>query len=106
MSANTARKIDPVSQRRLTPSVRRVLRSHLRLAIDINKTEGVCGGSACVGDTRIPVWVLVNASQIGITDEQLLRDYPTLTRAHLEAAWAYYVTHRKEIDREIAEQDE
>jgi hypothetical protein len=30
-----------------------------KVALDIRKTPGVCGGGACVGRTRIPVWLLI-----------------------------------------------
>ena len=57
--------------------------------IEIVKNPGVCGGAACLADTRIPVWVLVNARASGATDDEILQDYPTITQAHLDAAWAY-----------------
>src|SRR3954470_3571292 len=54
----------------------------------IRKTPGVCGGRACVGRRRMPVWGLVEYRNLGATDEQLLAQYePPLTRAELDAAW-------------------
>ncbi|WP_242054308.1 DUF433 domain-containing protein [Nostoc parmelioides] len=44
----------------------------------IEKTAYVCGGDACITGTRIPVWVLINARRLGISEAQLLKDYPTL----------------------------
>ena len=38
----------------------------------IEKTPGVCGGDACITGTRIPIWVLVNARNLGISEAQLL----------------------------------
>ncbi len=40
----------------------------------IQKTPNVCGGDACIGYTRIPVWSLVVASRLGKADAELL-DY-------------------------------
>jgi len=74
--------------------------------IEVIQTEGVCGGSACVGHTRIAVWILVEARRLGLSDEQLLLNYPSLTPAHLEAAWTYYAAHHEDVDRDIAAQDE
>ena len=71
----------------------------------IEKTEGVCGGSARIAETRIPVWVLENARRRGVTEADLLRDYPTLTAQDLANAWAYVEYHKKEIEREIAENE-
>ncbi len=72
----------------------------------ISKTPDRCGGDACVRETRIPVWVLVNFRRLGGSDSDLLRDYPSLTPADLEAAWAYTATHAEEIERAIRENEE
>jgi uncharacterized protein (DUF433 family) len=71
----------------------------------IRKTPGVCGGDACVGDTRIPVWTLVQLRRLGRTGEQLLSDFPSLLRSDLEAVWDYAATHPQEIEQAIAAQD-
>ena len=31
----------------------------------ITKTPGVCGGAACIAGTRVAVWLLVEAQQLG-----------------------------------------
>jgi uncharacterized protein (DUF433 family) len=72
----------------------------------ITKTPGVCGGDACIRGHRIPVWVLVGYQQLGRTDADLLRDYPGLTPADLEAAWEYAGLNSGEIDRAIRENEE
>ncbi len=71
----------------------------------IEKTEGVCGGSACIEKTRIPVWVLENARRQGVSESELLQDYPTLTAQNLANAWTYVRSNRKEIERQIAENE-
>jgi uncharacterized protein (DUF433 family) len=65
-----------------------------------------CGGDACVRDTRIPVWVLVGYRRLGASDADLLRAYPSLTAADLEAAFQYAASHADEIDRAIQENEE
>jgi uncharacterized protein (DUF433 family) len=83
------------------------LRTPLRARVPVVRTEGICGGRARVGTTRITVWYLVKArDQLGISEEQLLSGYPTLSRAHLQAAWEYYRDHQAEIDRDIEENSE
>jgi uncharacterized protein (DUF433 family) len=72
----------------------------------ITKTAGVCGGSACVAGTRIPVWVLVNARSLGISESLLLADYPTLTATDLANAWVYADLHPSEIADEISANQE
>lgn len=67
----------------------------------IQKNPDVMGGEACIGRTRIAVWILVQARKLGIPDEQLLRDYPVLTPKDLDAAWGYYREYPAEIERAI-----
>ena len=73
----------------------------------IRKTPGVCGGRACVGRRRIPVWSLVESRQIGISDGTLLTDFdPPLTPTELDAAWKYAAAHPDEIAADIRDNDE
>lgn len=71
----------------------------------IEKTPGVCGGSACIVRTRIPVWLLVEAQHAGASEADLLKSYPSLQAEDLTNAWAYYRANKEEIDREIAENE-
>ena len=43
----------------------------------IQKTPGKCGGRACIRDTRVPVWSLVVARRLGVSDTALLRYFVT-----------------------------
>ncbi|MEH1911345.1 DUF433 domain-containing protein [Nostoc sp.] len=72
----------------------------------IEKIPGVCGGDACITATRIPVWVLVNARNLGISEAQLLKDYPTLSATDLTNAWVYATVHPEEIATAIKENEE
>ncbi len=72
----------------------------------IKVTPGVCGGNARIRDTRIPVWTLVSFRQQGASEEELLKNYPTLNHQDLEAAWSYYEQYPQEIDQLIANWDE
>jgi uncharacterized protein (DUF433 family) len=63
----------------------------------ITKTPGVCGGEACIAGTRIAVWLLVEAQQLGISEAQLLQDYPHITAADLVNAWNYADAYPEEI---------
>jgi uncharacterized protein (DUF433 family) len=71
----------------------------------IERNTGVLGGEACVVRTRIPVWVLEQARQLGTSEADLLRAYPSLNAADLANAWAYVHSHQAEIERAIAEND-
>ena len=70
-------------------------------AAPIRRTPGVCGGEACIGTTRIAVWMLEDARRAGVGDLDLLKDYPALGVYDLEAAWRYVETHREEIEQAI-----
>ncbi len=71
----------------------------------IDSNPLVCGGEACIVRTRIPVWVLVQARNLGTSEADILRSYPTLRAEDLANAWAYYRTHRSEIENEIKENE-
>jgi uncharacterized protein (DUF433 family) len=68
----------------------------------VRKTPGVCGGYACIRDTRIAVWTLISLANQGADDDELLIDFPGLTRFDFLTARAYYQTHRDEVDALIA----
>ena len=72
----------------------------------IQKTEGVCGGSARIRNTRIPVWTIVSFKKLGVSDSELLKSYPDLTQQDLDEAWAYYEQNRTEIDTEIQDNED
>ncbi|GAP98182.1 DUF433 domain-containing protein [Leptolyngbya sp. NIES-2104] len=67
----------------------------------IEKTPGVCGGSACIAETRITVWGLVEARRLGYSEADLLTSYPSLTATDLAHAWAYAAAAPSEIEAEI-----
>lgn len=49
----------------------------------------VCGGEVCAAGTLIPVNVILDSLAEGSTKEEILRSYPSLKPAHIEAALAY-----------------
>lgn len=71
----------------------------------ITRSPDLCGGDACIRGHRIPVWVLVGYRQLGKSDAELLRDYPTLTGHDLQAAWDYAANHAAEIEEAIRENE-
>ena len=71
----------------------------------IVKTEGICGGSARIANTRIPVSGIVESKRLGMTDEEILEAYPTLRLADIEQALLYYAKNRTEIEAELNEEE-
>lgn len=72
----------------------------------IDSDARVCQGEPCIVRTRIPVWLLVRARQLGTSEADLLRCYPTLRAEDLTNAWAYSRAHRDDIERQIQENEE
>lgn len=66
----------------------------------------ICGGSARVAGTRIPVWSLEAWRRLGAGDEEILRNFPTLGSEDLVNAWHYVERHRAEIEREMRENED
>lgn len=67
----------------------------------ITKLDTVQGGVACVGDTRIPVWLLERERRRGARDEVLLARFAALTPDSLTTAWEYVKTNAAEIEENI-----
>lgn len=71
----------------------------------VKNTPGVCGGDACIGSTRIPVWFLVHDRQLGMSDARILEAFPRLTAVDLVNAWAYAEAYLDEIEVAIRENE-
>ena len=67
----------------------------------IVRTDGVCGGSARIRDSRIPVRVIAELYRQGEPVREILDTYPHLDPAAVDDAIGYYLDHRQEIDAEI-----
>ncbi len=72
----------------------------------VQKTPDVCGGHACIRNTRITVWGLVQSRRLGASDASILQNIVGLTPDDLEAAWDYARQHAAEIDEAIRVNEE
>jgi uncharacterized protein (DUF433 family) len=59
------------------------------------------GAEACIRDTNINVWGLVEWRRQGLSDEDILAAVQGLTRDDLVAAWSYSAEHLAEIEEAI-----
>jgi uncharacterized protein (DUF433 family) len=75
-------------------------------AVGITHTPGVCGGRACIRNTRIPVWTIVEAKKMGATDIELLQSFQGLTAEDITNAMRYYQGHKVEIEADVQDQHE
>lgn len=67
----------------------------------IEQTPGVAGGAACIRQTRIAVWMLEEARRLGVSEADMLRNYPGLAARDLANAWDYVRSHQAEIEADI-----
>ena len=72
----------------------------------VQKTPGVCGGDACIRNTRITVWGLVLSRRLEASDASILENIVGLTPDDLEAAGDYYRHNPAEIDEAIRVNEE
>jgi len=67
----------------------------------INETPGVCGGYPCVGDTWIPLRLLIEAFRKTPDERTVAKLYPQLTPEQIRGAFAYYVQKPDRVDEDI-----
>jgi uncharacterized protein (DUF433 family) len=68
----------------------------------ITKTPGVCGGKACIAGHRIRVMdIVICYEHQGMTADEIVDQYPTITLSDVHTALAYYYDHIKEIREDI-----
>lgn len=68
----------------------------MKLMERIEVDPGICHGQACIKGTRIPVSVILDCLAEGMTEEQLLKEYPTLETRDIKAAIEYAALLSKE----------
>jgi uncharacterized protein (DUF433 family) len=56
----------------------------------------VCHGKACFKGTRIMVSVILDNLAVGLSDDEILKSYPSLNREAIQAA----ITYAAELARE------
>lgn len=68
----------------------------------ISRSSGVCGGKACIAGHRVRVLdVVVWHEHQGMTPDEIVSHFPTITLADVHAALAYYFDHVEEIQQEM-----
>lgn len=72
----------------------------------IESLPNICGGEPHIVRTRIPVWLLAQARQLGASEADLLHAYPTLRAQDLTNAWSFYRAHKNEIEQQIRENED
>ena len=69
--------------------------------------KGFCGGSPVIAGTKFPVRSVVNyVLRQGMTPEELVAEFHPLNLAQVYDALSYYYDHKKEVNRDLAENSE
>lgn len=55
----------------------------------ISADPNICGGKVCIKGTRIMVSVILDNLAEGITEKEILREYPSLKEEDIKAAIMY-----------------
>lgn len=72
------------------------------IAEHIEITPGVCGGKPRIAGHRIRVEdIVIWHEQIGMSPDEIVSQYPTITLADVYAALAYYHDHVQDIRQQI-----
>jgi uncharacterized protein (DUF433 family) len=70
--------------------------------VRIVSTPGVCGGRPRIDGHRIQVEdVAIWHERMGMSPDQIVSEYPSITLAEVHAALAYYYENRERIDADI-----
>ena len=89
---------DPSSQAGATPAADR---------LRIVSTPGTRGGKPRIDGHRITVAdVAIWYERMGMSPDEIVSTYPTITLSEVHAALAYYYEHRERIDADIREGEE
>jgi uncharacterized protein (DUF433 family) len=63
--------------------------SHDELLKRISVDAGICGGQPCVRGTRIYIAIILDGLAEGLSPEEVINHYPSLTLEDIQAALAY-----------------
>lgn len=72
----------------------------------VYRRKDVCGGRSIVAGTRIPVWSLIKWYKLGMTVEDVMREFPQLSPSQVHDAFSFYYDNQDEIEKDIAENED
>ena len=68
----------------------------------ISVNPGVRSGKPCINGTRITVYDLLEYLAGGMTEDQILADFPDLTRDDIRAALAFAAARERRLTNSVA----
>lgn len=72
----------------------------------ITARKDIGSGKPIIAGTRTRVSNIVAYYKLGISPEDLAREFPHLNLSQIHDALSYYYEHQSDIDKEIDEEDE
>ncbi len=69
------------------------------------RQKGICGGRDIIAGTRIPVWSIIKWYKLGLSVEEVMREFPQLTPSQVHDAFSYYYDNPEEIEKDIMENE-
>ena len=76
----------------------------LKISRHIEITPGICGGKPRIAGHRIKVQdIVIWHERMGMSPDEIIYHYPSITLADVYAALTYYHDHREEIRQQVEE---
>lgn len=72
----------------------------------ITRKKGVCGGRSIIARPRTPAWSIIRWYKLGMSIEDIMREFPHLTLSQVHDAFSYYYDNQKEIEGDLAENED
>ena len=72
----------------------------------VSAKKGICGGRGVIEGTRIPVWSIIKWYKLGMSFEEIVREFPQLTPAQIHDAFSYYYDNQEEIETDIMDNED
>jgi len=72
----------------------------------VTQKKGVCGGRCIISGTRIPVWSIIKWYKVGMSVEEIMREFSQLTPAQIHDAFSFYYDNLAAIERDIADNED
>lgn len=71
----------------------------------ISRQKGVCGGRSVIEGTRIPIWSIIKWYKVGMSVEDIIREFPQLSPSQVHDAFSYYYDNQEEVEKDIVENE-
>ncbi len=71
----------------------------------VSRQKGICGGRSVIEGTRMPIWSIIKWYKVGMSVEDIIREFPQLSPSQVHDAFSYYYDNQEEIEKDIVENE-